>query len=152
MSKPPRFKPKRGQTNYTNIRYAPVVHCILRYRGKVLVVQRSKALRLEPGNWGGIAGFLDDKKDFDDKVKEEIREEAGITSRYIKKIVRGEIFHREAPTYGKTWIVHPVLVDVTTQKVKLNWEARQYQWLTTQEAKKLKPVTDLPRVLELLLE
>jgi len=55
-----------------------------RYQNKILVVQRSKKLHFYPGYWNGISGFLDDQKNIEQKVKEELREELGITSRHIK--------------------------------------------------------------------
>ena len=50
----------------------------------------------------------------------------------------GEIFHQEAPKYKKTWIVHPIVVKVKTDKIRLDWEAQGYKWVTPSEAKKLK--------------
>src|SRR3990167_4834818 len=92
-----KFKLKPGQIDYTNARWAPVINCVVKYRDKILVVQRSKNLNLYPGYWNGISGFLDDKRSFEQKVKDELREELGISRRMVKKIRLGEIFHQEAP-------------------------------------------------------
>ena len=59
----------------------------------------------------------------------------------------GEIFDQDDPQYNKTWVVHPVLVEVKTDKVKLDWEASNYKWLTPLEVKKLKL---LPNFIEVL--
>jgi len=110
------FAPKPGQIDYTDARWAPVINCVLKYRDKILIVQRSNELNFYPGCWNGISGFLDDSKDFEQKVKNEIEEEVGIGKDYILSICLGEIFHQEEPEYKKTWIVHPVLVEVQQTK------------------------------------
>lgn len=148
--KKPIFKPKPGQTDFTNVRWAPVINCVLKHKNKLLVVQRSKELNFYPGYWNGISGFLDDQRSLNQKVSDELKEELGIAKTKIKKIQFGEIFDQEEPKYKKTWIVHPVLVEVKTDKVKLDWEAKNYKWLTLQEVKKLKLLPGFNEVLRRL--
>ncbi|QQG46053.1 MAG: NUDIX domain-containing protein [Candidatus Niyogibacteria bacterium] len=148
--KKPLFKLKPGQVDYTNARWAPVINCVLKYRGKILIVQRSKTLNFYPGYWNGISGFLDDKRTLEHKVKDELREELGISPNKVKKIKLGEIFHQDAPKYGKTWIVHPILVEVLSDKIKLDWEARNYKWIKPQETKKFKLLPGFDKVLQKL--
>lgn len=143
-----KFKLQPGQIDYTNARWAPVMNCVVKYRDKILVVQRSKELNFYPGYWNGVSGFLDDKRSFEQKVKDELREELGIPAKMVKKIRLCEIFHQEAPKYKKTWIVHPVLVEIATDKIKLDWEARNYRWVKFNEARKLKLLPGFDRVLE----
>lgn len=143
-----RFKPKLGQIDYTNIYWAPVINCVLYYKGKILIVRRSKNLNFYPGYWNGISGFLDDAKSLKCKVEEELKEELGINKKQIKKIEIGEIFHQKAPKYKKTWIVHPVLVKIKTDKLELNWEAGDYKWTKLKDAKKLKLMPGFKKVLE----
>ena len=148
--KKPKFKLKPGQIDYTHARWAPVINCVLKYQDKILVVQRSKELNFYPAYWNGISGFLDDQKTLDQKVVEELREELGMPKSKIRKIRLGEIFDREEPKYKKTWIVHPVLVEVATDKIKLDWEAKNYKWVELEEVKKLKLLPGFDRVLEKL--
>lgn len=143
-----RFTPKSGQVDYTRARWAPVINCVVKYRGKILIVQRSKGMRLYPGYWNGISGFLDDKRALKEKVRDELREEAGIPARAIRRIRLGKIFHQDAPKYGKIWIVHPVLVEVAANKVKLDWEASSFKWVKPRDAKKLKLLPGFDRVLK----
>lgn len=146
--KKPLFKARPGQIDYTNARWAPVINCVVKYRDKILVVQRSKDSNFYPNYWNGISGFLDDKRSFEQKVKDELREELGISRRMVKKIRLGEIFHQEAPRYKKTWIVHPVLVEVGTDKVQLDWEARNYRWVKLSDARTLNLLPGFSQVLE----
>lgn len=143
-----KFKPKLRQTDFTNVRWAPVMNCVVKYQDRILIVQRSKELNFYPGYWNGISGFLDDEKSFEHKVRDELKEELGIPGKMVKKIRLGEIFHQEAPKYKKTWIVHPVLVEVATKKVRLDWEAKNYKWIKIREAKKLKLLPGFDQVLE----
>ena len=145
-----KFKPKPGQIDYTKARWAPVINCVLKHKDKILVVQRSNELNFYPGYWNGISGFLDDKRNLEQKVKDELKEELGIASKSVRKIRLGEIFHQKEAKYKKTWIVHPVLVEVSTEKVKLDWEAKNYKWIKLGEAKRLKLLPGFDRVLEKL--
>jgi ADP-ribose pyrophosphatase YjhB (NUDIX family) len=151
MTKPikqPKFKPSPGQVDFTNIHWAPVINCVVKYKGKILLVKRSKSLKLYPNLWNGISGFLDDKKSFKEKVAEELGEETAISSKNIKSIKLGAVFNLEAPKYKKTWIVHPVLVEVKTNKVKLDWESQSFEWINPKDAKKKKLAPGFKRVLE----
>lgn len=147
---PKKFKVKPGRVDYTNIRYAPVINCVVRYRGKILIVERSKELNFYPGYWNGISGFLDDTRSLTKKVQDELREELGIPKKNIRKITFGQIYHVDASKYKKTWIVHPILVDVTNSAVKLDWEAHAYRWIVPRDAKKFKLLPDFLNVLQKL--
>src|SRR5581483_6257521 len=107
-----KFKPRKGQIDFTNIRWTPVINCVLEYKNKILVVQRSKNLHFYPGYWSGISGFLDDQKNLEQKIWQELKEEAGLSKNYITSIKPGQIFDQDDSKYKKTWIVHPVLVEV----------------------------------------
>lgn len=147
-----KFKPKRGQVDFTHIRWSPVVNCVVRYKDTILLVERSKSLRLYPGYWNGISGFLDDDKGLKDKVIEELKEEIGLKKSDIVSMHFGRPFDQEEPKYKKTWIVHPVLVEVKTDRVKLDWEAKNYRWVTLADAKKIKLLPGFDMVLELLFD
>ena len=142
------FKTKPGQIDYTNIRWAPVINCVVKYKGKILIVQRSKKLNFYPEYWNGISGFLDDKRSLKEKVADEIKEELGMDK--IKRIKLGEIFDQEEPKYKKTWIVHPVLVEVDADNIKLDWEAQDYKWVTLKEVMKFKLLPGFDIVLKKL--
>jgi 8-oxo-dGTP pyrophosphatase MutT (NUDIX family) len=120
----------------------------LKYRGKILLVQRSRQLNFYPGYWNGVSGFLDDFRSLKEKVSDELREEVGIPKTKIGRIRLGRIFDQEEPKYNKTWIVHPVLVEVKTGQVKLDWEAEGYRWVQLREAKRLKLLPGFRAVLE----
>ncbi len=146
----PKFIPREGQIDYTHIRYAPVINCVLRYGQKILIVQRSAGMRLYPNLWNGISGFLDDDRNIEEKVKEELREELGITEEAIVSMTLGNVFLQDAPQYKKTWIVHPIVVDVSMQAVTLDWEARDFKWIMLEQARNFDLMPGFNLVLERL--
>lgn len=152
MKKEKIFKAKPGQIDFTHIRWAPVINCVVKYKNKILLVQRSADLRLYPGYWNGISGFLDDKKSLDEKIYQELNEELGLLKKNVLSIKLGEIFDQDEPRYEKTWIVHPVLVIVNTDKVKLDWEAQDYRWIIPKETRKLKLLPGFDQVLVTLFK
>lgn len=141
------FRPGAGQVDYTKIRWAPVINCVLKYKNKILLVQRSSELHFYPGHWNGISGFLDDHKNLQEKVKSELKDELGMPASAIRSIRLGKIFDQDAPRYKKTWIVHPVLVEVAANKIKLDWEANKYKWVAIREAKHFKLLPGFDRVI-----
>lgn len=140
--------PKPGQVDFTDMRYCPVVNTVVTNGDKVLLVQRSSELRLYPGFWNGISGFLDDNRDVEEKVKEELSEELGIEDKNIVLIERGQPLLQEASEYSKTWLVVPMHVEVDTKDFTLDWEARDAKWFSFEEAKKLKLLPGFINVLE----
>ena len=152
MSREPKFKPKPGQMDYTNARWAPVINVVVqRPDGKILAVKRSKEISLYPGLWNGIGGFLDDKKSLDEKVREELREETGISASAIKKVTLGAIFDVDDRRYRKTFVMHPVLVSLRSAvPIMLDWEASAYKWVAVDEARALDCVPVFHLVLDAL--
>lgn len=125
----PAFVPRPGQVDYTDIRYAPVINAVVFNEGKLLLVQRSLEMRIYPGVWHCIGGFLDDSASIEEKVHEELAEEVGISADRIVSMERGVPILREDPDYGKTWITIPVRVEITGRDVALNWEANDAKWI-----------------------
>ena len=84
-----------------------------------------------------MCGFLDDNQSIEDKAREELREELGITDNDIVSLKRGQVVIDEAPDYKKTWLIVPVLAEVNTDKFTLDWEAQQGEWFTPEGLRKL---------------
>jgi 8-oxo-dGTP pyrophosphatase MutT (NUDIX family) len=135
MKKPP-FKPKPGQIDYTKAKRAPAVNCIVRYKDRILLVQRAPELLYYPNCWNGVSGFLDDEKNIYEKAKEELLEEIGISEKDIVSMKAEEPIEMKSERYDKAFIVSPMLVEVKTDKVKLNWEAQDFEWVKPEEIEK----------------
>ncbi len=132
-----KFKPKPGQIDFTHARFVPVVICVVQFGKKILLVKRSAAMNVYPGFWNSVGGYLDDRKTLFEKAKEELREEAGIGANDIISIRAGDIFEIDDPKYKKAWIFHPVLVKVKHDKIRLDWEADEYRWVSVNEARRV---------------
>jgi ADP-ribose pyrophosphatase YjhB (NUDIX family) len=105
-------------------------------------------MRLYPGYWNGIGGFLDDSKTLEEKTREELKEELGISRQNIISLKPGKVFDLKEPKYQKVWLIYPVLAKVKNDKIKLDWEAEEYQWIKPQEAKSFKLAPGFRRVLK----
>ncbi|MEK7554628.1 MAG: NUDIX domain-containing protein [Patescibacteria group bacterium] len=134
------FVPKSGQVDFTNLRFRPAISCVVKNGDKILLVRRSANMNIYPGFWNAIGGYLDDGKTIEEKVKEELCEETGITEKDIISIRTGPAREMDEEKYQKTWIIHPVLVEVNTDKIVLDWEADSYRWVTVEEARREKNV------------
>lgn len=144
----PKFIPKPGQVDYTDIRYCPVINCVIRYGDEILLEKRSESMRLYPGYWSGVSGFLDDNGPIEEKAHEELREEFGITRNQVASIERGQVLVQEAPDYGKTWIVFPLRVTLTEKITpKTNWEVAATKWLSPAAAQSLSLLPGFEQVL-----
>ena len=65
-------------------------------------------------------------------------------------VTQGEVFEYDDPRYNKTWIIHPVLVDVKTDAIRLDWEAKDSRWVTLEEVKEYNVLPGFERVLSTL--
>ncbi len=145
---PSAFVPGPGQVDFSAARWAPVINCVVKHDDKILLVKRRQQLNFYPGYWNGISGFLDDARSLEDKVRDELREELGISPDQIVSLRRGAIFNQDEPKYNKTWIVHPVLVEVNTNRVQLDWEAEEYRWVSQDDVKTMKLLPGFEQVLK----
>jgi 8-oxo-dGTP pyrophosphatase MutT (NUDIX family) len=134
MTAEPVFVPRPGQVDYTHIRYAPVLNVVVVCRGKVLLLHRSSGMRSYPDHWCGISGYLDDHRSVEDKARQEMLEEVGITADRILGMHRGTVLLQEAPDHGKTWLVVPILVRVRDRRYRLDWESQAAGWFSMTEA------------------
>ena len=144
----PVFQPKSGQIDYTNIRRAPVINCVVKHDGKILLVQRSAGMKFYPSYWNGVSGFLDYGRSILQKAKDELREEVGIEEGRIVRMTEGTVFEYEEPLYDRVWVVHPVLAEVATDEITLDWEAQKYQWVTVPEARSFHLLPGFEKVLD----
>ena len=147
---PKQFIPKPGQIDFTHIKRVPVVNCVIRYKDKILLVKRSDDIHFYPGYWNGISGFLDDGRSIEEKLKAELNEEIGLKEADILSLVQGEPFEEEDLKYKKTWIIHPALLDVRTDRITLDWEAKECRWVDLKEVKDFQILPGFEKVLAAL--
>jgi 8-oxo-dGTP pyrophosphatase MutT (NUDIX family) len=102
-----------------------------------------------------ITGFLDQtNKTSIDIALEELEEELGIQQSTIARCSEGRVFELSDAVAGKTWIIHPILVDLKEQPtVTLNWENDDVAWVDPKDLKRYNTIPDielsLSRVIQL---
>lgn len=137
-----------GRIDYSESDTAPVVTIFIKYKNKILLLKRSNKVRAYQNKWNTVAGYLDELKPIRDKALEEIKEELGIDKNNVSKIYFGEPYRFTDNEVAKTWIVHPILVELKNKpEIKLNWEHTEYKWI---EPEKIKFFDIVPKLKESL--
>ncbi|OHA89627.1 MAG: hypothetical protein A2741_02820 [Candidatus Zambryskibacteria bacterium RIFCSPHIGHO2_01_FULL_43_27] len=140
-------------TDYTHARSAPVIVIFVKYRDKFLLVKRSEKVLTYQGLWSCLAGFVDDEKTMEEKVRFEIQEELGLKDSDIKEIKQGETYLFLDKELDREWIRHVFLVEITNPNLKLSWEHSEFVWITPEDSKNYTAtpgfLEDLEKVLKL---
>lgn len=138
-----------GRIDYSNSNAAPVITVFIKHKDKILLLKRSGKVSTYQRKWNTVAGYLDELKPIKEKILEEIQEELGISEDNILSIHIGETYKFTDAEANKTWIVHPVLVELKIKpEIKLDWEHTEYKWIKPEELKEFDTVPKLDRSLE----
>jgi len=138
-----------GRIDYSKSDTAPVITVFIKHRDSILLLKRSDKVRTYQGKWNTVAGYLDERRPIREKILEEIKEELGISEDNILSIYLGEPYEFTDEKANKTWIVHPVLVELKNKpEIKLDWEHTEYKWIRPEELKDFDTVPKLGKSLE----
>ena len=119
-----------GRIDYTHSMDALVVNMFVVWRGKLLIVRRSKNVSNYVGKWHIIAGFFDEEVTPEEKAREELAEEVHIQDNDIQSITVRDIVTINDPENGKTWHVVPMVVQLSRLPgIELDWEHDAYEWI-----------------------
>ncbi|MBS3155608.1 NUDIX domain-containing protein [Candidatus Woesearchaeota archaeon] len=141
----PKFKD--GRIDYSKSNEAPVITVFIKFKDKILLLKRSDKVLTYKGKWNTIAGYLDEVKPIEDKVKEELREKINVKEFLSIKI--GKYFKILDKKINKKWIVTPVLVELKDKpEIKLDWEHTEFEWIKPEEMKNYDTVVSLDKSLE----
>jgi 8-oxo-dGTP pyrophosphatase MutT (NUDIX family) len=125
----PRFPD--GRIDYSNSDKAPILTCFVRFEDKILLLKRSDRVRTHKGKWHTVAGYVDEPKPIREKALEELHEELGISEQNILQCRMGSPYEFFDPDEQKTWLVHPVLVELKQRpEIKLDWEHTEFKWIS----------------------
>lgn len=104
---------------------------------KILLVHRHESLDWQPGKWEIVYGRLDQMEDPIAGLKREIKEEVGITSLSVKRVINcWHIFRgSQKPENELVGVTYWCVADST--KVKLSGEHSKYKWCSVEEALEL---------------
>src|SRR3989338_133082 len=141
----PKFKD--GRIDYSKSNEAPVITVFIKFKDKILLLKLSDKVLTYKGKWNTIAGYLDEVKPIEDKVKEELREKINVKEFLSIKI--GKYFKILDKKINKKWIVTPVLVELKDKpEIKLDWEHTEFEWIKPEEMKNYDTVVSLDKSLE----
>lgn len=146
----PRFPD--GRVNYRTLETVPVVTCLVRREGKVLLLKRSDRVSTYPGYWHTVAGYLDEPDlALRGHVAKELLEELGLGEENWRLVRVAPPLTVADESVGKTWIIHPVLVElVDDPPLRLDWEHTAYRWVRPDEITQYQTIPSLSDVLRSL--
>lgn len=93
--------------------------------GMILALKRSQSRKWFPEKWDIISGKVETGEDPEGCFAREIFEEVGL--RKFLDIKRANPFVYESE--GGKWLVHPFLVKINHNKIKLNHEHSEFKWM-----------------------
>ena len=104
------------------------VTCVIRCRGKILMLKRAPAVLVNPNLWSAVTGRVEHGQSFEASAFQEIREETGIGKKSLTLVRRGRGFRLQIRR-GVVTLVQPFLFDSKTRIIKLNWEHTDSKWV-----------------------
>ena len=110
-------------------------------KDKFLVVKRSEERERYPGHWEFPSGFLEEGEDVKEAALRELMEETSLKGEVVRT---GESFPIQIPPVE----IHPVLVVVEKENVKLSKEHSEHKWVEKSDLSILKTVPKLKQDLD----
>ncbi len=142
-----------GRIDYRESDTALVVTAFLKFGDEILLMKRSDKVADYKERWNTVAGYFDRMEPVKDRALKEVKEETGVTEDLVSTLVIGEVFEFTDEDINKTWIVHPVLFELTDKpEIKLDWEHTDYKWIGTEELEDFDTVPKLDKSLENTLQ
>ncbi|MHA1276749.1 MAG: NUDIX domain-containing protein [Candidatus Helarchaeota archaeon] len=127
-----------------------VVTSFLRYQGKILLLQRSSQVGTYQERWAGCSGYIEGNENPYERAVIEIREETQLTPETLTLIKEGSPLEIHDDEKGIIWIVHPFLFEISIDQIQLDWEHKNYKWITPEELSNYHTVPKLKETYEQL--
>lgn len=124
-----------------------VVTDILRFKGRILLLQRSDEVGSYRGQWAGVSGFIEEGESPEEAADRELEEEVGVKGVRRTKAAGPQRF-RDGDV---VWTVHAFLYDVRSDKVRMDWEHKRCEWVPPEEISRYPTVPGLQKVVWKLL-
>ncbi|VVC06179.1 NUDIX domain protein [uncultured archaeon] len=129
-----------------------IVTVFLTQDDKYLILKRSEKVKTMKNLWAGISGIIEGNEDPLYRAKREIFEETGIPDNMITLLKRQPEIRIDSPQYANhEWLIFPFLFSVQNPTITLNWENKEYEWISPPEIKGYATVPSLDKVLASLL-
>lgn len=127
-----------------------VVTCIIKHRGKILLLRRSNKVGTYRGKWSGVSGYLEGNTL--NQAYKEISEEISLKRDEITLIKKGAPISIIDENLKTKWIVYPFLFKTNSpEKIRIDWENAEMRWLKPQDIIKYDTVPGLAKVLKYVI-
>ncbi|MFC1662850.1 alpha/beta fold hydrolase [Patescibacteria group bacterium] len=112
----------------------PGVISIIRHKKNILLMKRSYEVFSDRGKWSMVGGFLDQKTKPDNQIYEEIKQEVGLSRKYLKiiKEINDQKIHNKK--FDINWVLTLFIIDSKRTGIGLNWEHTDYCWVSPKKA------------------
>lgn len=124
-----------------------VVTCIVRNKGRILLLQRSDKVGSYRGQWAGVSGYVERGEEEEVAARRELEEEIGRGKASLAKRIEPQRF-REGDV---VWCVHAFLFDVKDRSVRIDWEHQSLEWVVPEDVAKYRTVPGLREIVCKLL-
>jgi predicted aconitase with swiveling domain/8-oxo-dGTP pyrophosphatase MutT (NUDIX family) len=116
---------EKGTLELPQVKDVGVVTCILRYKGKILILKRSQRVSTNQGLWAGVSGYIEKGEGPLETAHKEISEETGVKIMYLAK--SGEMLMVRSGS--RIWHIYPFLFDLNSPEITIDWEHTEYRWI-----------------------
>ncbi len=131
----------------------PIVTCFVFYEGHLLLLRRSRLLKLYPGKWSAVSGHLEPGLDPLGQAYMEIEEELGLLPEDIELKKAGRPLKVSDNHQAVVWMVYPFAFRVINNgSISLNWENEEFVWIDPEKVTGFDTVPGLGKALRQFLD
>ena len=135
---------------YTDYKTVLSVNALIWCKGKVLLLERAKNKKVDPGLFSGIGGKVEPHESYYDALIREIKEETGITE--IESIRPFSVTQHPLPQSELEWVNIYFIVNIGKQvKIKSSVEGT-FHWIDPNDIESLPTPTDIKDYFKILLQ
>ncbi|MCL2140676.1 MAG: NUDIX domain-containing protein [Dehalococcoidia bacterium] len=128
-----------------------VVTCFLMRDEKILILKRSNKVGTFRGKWAALSGFVESYPQH--QALTEIHEETRLEKADIELVKAGIPFEVEDEENSVTWVIHPYLYQVVSQKeICIDEEHFEFEWIEPDALSKYDTVPGLEEALARVTE
>ena len=124
-----------------------VVTGVLKYKGKILALQKSDDDYNYPSKWSLVSGYVKEFESAQETIVREIKEETGLFGKIIGK---GKLIEVKDFKKKKHWVIMVFLCSVKSDKINLCKENQRFKWIYPKEIYSLDCVPGLAKDLKVL--
>jgi 8-oxo-dGTP diphosphatase len=116
-----------------------VASTFVEYKGKILILKRSRKVGSYRGRWGVVSGHIEEGETEEETSLKELKEEIGLDPNLIEKLIKSTPFELSDTKLGIRWEITPFRAILKTKPdIKIDWEHVKFLWINPLELSKFK--------------